>query len=123
MSDDFTLPDGVIVSANLNNFESAHRQFAMNCKWCAIQMKSHRSLFLYKHLQGFWAIVRDLGLGNHCFSESSVDRPLTTRMHRFFRISYENRATSCRRIERRTSSELPNCVATAINVATITACR
>lgn len=32
MSDDFTLPDGTIVGANLNNFESAHRQFAMNCK-------------------------------------------------------------------------------------------
>lgn len=32
MSDDFTLPDGRRVGVNLNNFESAHRDFAMHCK-------------------------------------------------------------------------------------------
>lgn len=31
MADDFTLPDGRIVAANLNNFESTHRDFAINC--------------------------------------------------------------------------------------------
>lgn len=29
MSDDLTLPDGVVVPVNLNNFESLHREFAM----------------------------------------------------------------------------------------------
>lgn len=32
MADDFTLPDGRVVGANLNNFESVHRDFALNCK-------------------------------------------------------------------------------------------
>lgn len=32
MADDFTLPDGRVVSVNLNNFESTHRDFAMHCK-------------------------------------------------------------------------------------------
>lgn len=33
MADDLTLPDGRQVSANLNNFESTHRDFAMHCKF------------------------------------------------------------------------------------------
>lgn len=33
MADDFTLPDGRLVSANLNNFESTHRDFAIHCKF------------------------------------------------------------------------------------------
>lgn len=33
MADDFTLPDGRVVGANLNNFESTHRDFAMHCKF------------------------------------------------------------------------------------------
>lgn len=33
MADDFTLPDGRIVgAANINNFESTHRDFAIHCK-------------------------------------------------------------------------------------------
>lgn len=32
MQDDLTLPDGMVVAANLNNFESVHRDFAMHCK-------------------------------------------------------------------------------------------
>lgn len=32
MADDLTLPDGRVVSANLNNFEGIHRDFAMHCK-------------------------------------------------------------------------------------------
>lgn len=30
MGDDLTLPDGTVVQVNLNNFESLHRDFAMN---------------------------------------------------------------------------------------------
>lgn len=33
MADDFTLPDGRVVSGNVNNFESTHRDFAMHCKF------------------------------------------------------------------------------------------
>lgn len=32
MADDLTLPDGRVVASNLNNFESVHRDFALNCK-------------------------------------------------------------------------------------------
>lgn len=31
MADDFTLPDGTVKGVNLNNFDSAHREFAMHC--------------------------------------------------------------------------------------------
>lgn len=36
MTDDFTLPDGRVVPINLNNFESVHRDFAMNCKYLCL---------------------------------------------------------------------------------------
>lgn len=31
MQDDLTRPDDTIVQANLNNFESIHRDFALHC--------------------------------------------------------------------------------------------
>lgn len=33
MSDDFTLPDGRVSGVNLNNFESAHRDFGIHCTY------------------------------------------------------------------------------------------
>lgn len=32
MQDDLTLPDGTIRQVNLNNFETIHREFGLNCK-------------------------------------------------------------------------------------------
>lgn len=33
MMDDFTLPDGRVSGVNLNNFESAHRDFGIHCEY------------------------------------------------------------------------------------------
>jgi von Willebrand factor type D domain. len=35
ITDDFTLPDGLMASAgsNINNFESIHKGFALNCEY------------------------------------------------------------------------------------------
>lgn len=32
-TDDFTLPDGQMVQPNTFDFESVHRQYAMNCEY------------------------------------------------------------------------------------------
>lgn len=47
MGDDFTLPDGRVVGANLNNFESTHRDFAMHCKLTFIFGRINNFFFVF----------------------------------------------------------------------------
>lgn len=75
MMDDFTLPDGrVVATTNLNNFESAHRDFAMHCK-CADDLFVETKLtFEFEYsLQGCYSIRINQGWVRHYLRANSVE--------------------------------------------------
>lgn len=46
MNDDFTRPDGTVQPIDLNNFQSAHRDFAQHCKYPKRKEKHPKMLLL-----------------------------------------------------------------------------
>lgn len=128
--DDFTTPDGRVAGVNLNNFESAHRDFGIHCE-CSICIGISflgiiRVYLLYItlhfRLKGCWLIVKGLVWALRCSHENSVELQAILRMHRLYRISYESRRTFYHRIEPKIYREQANYAARVISVVSIMAC-